>query len=142
LSLVVVLIISIGVFSLRLSVEGMTSGIAFGMLAAATALGSFLANYSYTDEIADYLARTERVCKKAIKAHRKLAADPAIQQRAAALATAASIKTEHAHRGQAAWWQLHALSQRILRRNPGVAGHGPAAEHSEVIGRRFRGDAA
>ncbi|WP_433020530.1 hypothetical protein [Kribbella sp. CA-294648] len=142
LSATIVVIISVGIFSLRLSVEGLTSGIAFGMLAAATALGSFLANYSYTDEIADYLARTERTYAKAIKAHRKLAADPAIRQRAEALAGASSIKAEHAHRGRAAWWQLQALSQRILRRNPGVAGHGTATEQPEVIGRRFRGDAA
>ncbi|WP_432948235.1 hypothetical protein ACQPXM_13165 [Kribbella sp. CA-253562] len=142
LSAAIVLIISVGIFCLRTSVEGITSGIAFGMLAAATALGSFLANYSYADEIAEYLARTERTYAKAIKAHRKLAADPAIQKRAEALAGAASIKAEHAHRGRAAWWQLHALSQRILRRNPGVAGHGTAAEPVEVIGRRFRGDAA
>ncbi|MFI5709009.1 hypothetical protein [Kribbella sp. NPDC051620] len=142
LSGTIVAIISVGIFCLRLSVEGLTSGIAFGMLAAATALGSFLANYSYADEIADYLARTERMCTKAIKAHRKLAADPSIRHRAEALADAASIKTEHTHRGRAAWWQLHALSQRILRRNPGVAGHGVAAEQPEIIGRRFRGDAA
>ncbi len=142
LSATIVVIISVGIFCLRLSVEGMTSGIAFGMLAAATALGSFLANYSYADEIADYLARTERTYTKAIKAHRKLAADPTIRQRAEALAGATSIKAEHLHRGRAAWWQLQALSQRILRRNPGVAGHGPAAEQPEVIGRRFRGDAA
>ncbi|TDD28364.1 hypothetical protein E1218_07540 [Kribbella turkmenica] len=142
LSGAVVAIISVGIFCLRLSVEGLTSGIAFGMLAAATALGSFLANYSYADEIADYLARAERTYAKAIKTHHKLAADPAIQNRAEALATAASIKAEHAHRGRAAWWQLQALSRRILRRNPGVAGHGAADEPAEVIGRRFRGDAA
>ncbi len=142
LSATIIAIISIGIFCLRLSVEGMTSGIAFGMLAAATALGSFLTNYSYADEIADFLARSERACKKAIQAHRKLAADPAIRQRAEALADAASSKTEHTHRGRAAWWQLQSLSQRILRRNPGVAGHGMAAEHPEIIGRRFRGDAA
>ncbi|TDD62043.1 hypothetical protein E1263_05375 [Kribbella antibiotica] len=142
LSGTIVAIISVGIFCLRLSVEGLTSGIAFGMLAAATALGSFLTNYSYADEIADYLARTEGACKKAIQAHRKLAADPSIRRRAEALTAAASIKTEHAHRGRAAWWQLHALSQRILRRNPGVAGHGVAAEQPEIIGRRFRGDAA
>ncbi|WP_133977332.1 hypothetical protein [Kribbella voronezhensis] len=142
LSATIVAIISVGIFCLRLSVEGLTSGIAFGMLAAATALGSFLANYSYADEIADYLARTERTYAKAIKTHSKLAADPAVQKRAEALAGAASIKTEHTHRGRAAWWQLQALSARILRRNPGVAGHGVAAEQPEVIGRRFRGDAA
>lgn len=142
LSGTIVAIISVGIFCLRLSVEGLTSGIAFGMLAAATALGSFLANYSYADEIADYLARAERTYAKTIKAHHKLAADPAIRHRAEALASAASIKTEHTHRGQAAWWQLQALSQRVLRRNPGVAGHGTATEQPEIVGRRFRGDAA
>ncbi len=142
LSVAIVLIVSVGIFSLRLSVEGMTSGIAFGMLAAATALGSFLTTYSYTDDIADYLARTHRVYQKTISTHHKLAAHPAIRQHAAALTEAASIRVEHNHRGRAAWWQLQALSQRILRRNPGVAGHGTPAEAPEVIGRRFRGDAA
>jgi hypothetical protein len=142
MSLTIVLIISIGIFSLRLSVEGMVAGLAFGALAAGTALGSFVSTYSYTDDVADLLATYERRYRKAVKEHTRLASASTVQELAEATAAAKSLTVEHIHRGNAASRRIDALCQRVLRRNPGVLGHGPAAEEPTIIGRRFRGDAA
>ncbi|MFB6718699.1 hypothetical protein ACFCV3_00975 [Kribbella sp. NPDC056345] len=142
LSVTIVLVVSVGIFSLRWTVEGMVSGLAFGALAAATALGSFLSTYSYTDDVADLLATYQKRYDNAVKQHTRLSAERSFRQRATALGQAESVRREHDHRGTAASRHIGALCQRVLRRNPGVMGHGPASEEPTIIGRRLRGDAA
>jgi hypothetical protein len=154
-SLMVVLVIAVGIVSLRLSVEGMASGIAFGGMAAATALGSFVSTYSYADDVSDFLGSLERDYRKTVAEHNKLAASPVFVQQAAAIGMANSLRTEHTHRGEAARWYLIGLSKLTLSRNPGVAGHGVkhsirhgfgssnghyAGSRLLSTGRRLRGD--
>ncbi|MEV8375177.1 hypothetical protein AB0P21_20760 [Kribbella sp. NPDC056861] len=139
ISVAVVVIIAMGIVSLRLSVEGMASGIAFGGMAAATALGSFVSTYSYADDVADLLASLERSLKKAIANYNKLAASPVFVRHAEAIEMAKSLRDEHSHRGEAAKWYLVALSKLALSKNPGVAGHGVGRKPSST-GRRLRGD--
>ncbi|MFD3399861.1 hypothetical protein ACFWUU_04240 [Kribbella sp. NPDC058693] len=139
ISVTVVVIIAMGIVSLRLSVEGLASGIAFGGMAAATALGSFVSTYSYADDVADLLASLERSLRKAIADYDKLASSPVFVRQADAIEMAKSLRVEHTHRGEAAKWYLIALSKHVLSRNPGVAGHGVGPK-SFSTGRRLRGD--
>lgn len=141
-SLTIVLIVTAGIFSLRLAVEGMVAGAAFGALAAATALASFISTYGYTDDVSDLLRTIERNYRKAVREHTKLDGAQATRQLAEASETARSVRAEYAHRGLAARARIKALCQRVLRNNPGVVGHGPVAEEPDVIGRRVRRDAA
>jgi hypothetical protein len=122
------LLVTVGIFTLRLSVEGMVAGLAFGGLAGATVLGSFLAAYSYADEVAEIIATSERRYRKALTRHRKLAAASALRRHATASARAQSLVTEFHLRGRAASRRLASLCQRILGRNGQVMGHGPAAD--------------
>lgn len=139
ISVMVVVIIAMGIVTLRLSVEGMASGIAFGAMAAATALGSFVSTYSYADDVADLLASLERSLKKAIADYDKLASSRVFIHQAEAIEMAKSLRTEHAHRGEAARWYLIALAKHVLTRNTGVAGHGVGPKPLST-GRRLRGD--
>lgn len=138
-SLAVVLLLASGIFILRASTEGSAAGLMFGLLAAATALGSFLLGYSAADEVADLLAATAKRATQAEKRHLKLAASPVFTAQAKAEATARSLREEHRLRGQAAGKRFESLAWRVQRRHPEVFGHGyPAGEQSGVIGRRTR----
>jgi hypothetical protein len=139
ISITVVVIIAMGIVSLRLSVEGLASGIAFGGMAAATALGSFVSTYSYADDVADLLASLERSLRRAIADYDNIASSLAFFQQAEAVEVVKSIRAEQAHRGEAAKWYLIALSKLTLSRNPGVAGHGVGRKPIST-GRRLRGD--
>jgi hypothetical protein len=139
LSLTVVALLAVGIFSLRTGIEGSSSGLTFGLLAAATAIGSLLLGYSAADEVADLLATTAKRVRRAERRHRKLAAATAPNANAEATEAARSIKAEHQLRGQAAAKRVESLSWRVLRNNVQVFGHGyPAGEQGGVIGRRSR----
>lgn len=139
LSLMVVALLGIGIYALRTSIEGSTSGLTFGLLAAATAIGSGLLGYSAADEVADLLATTAKRARRAEKRHLRFASSAALQARAEAAEAARSIQAEYQLRGQAAGKRVESLSHRVLRRNPHVVGHGYATgEQSGVIGRRPR----
>ncbi|WP_330266282.1 hypothetical protein [Streptomyces griseorubiginosus] len=143
-SLVVVALLVVGIFCLRASIEGSASGITFGLLAAATAIGSGLLGYSAADEVADLLAATAKRVQKAERRYLKLAKSSAIRGRTQAEAAERSIRDEYQLRGQAAGKRVESLSWRVQRRNPQVLGHGfPNREQGGVIGRRTRrgGDA-
>lgn len=140
-SLTIVVIVAVAVLSLRLSVEGMTSGLAFGGLAAATALGSFVSTYGYTDDVADLLAATAKCAKKAEKRRAVLARTACFRVQAEADATAMSLRQEYALRGQAAIHHLDALAWQVQANNPQTHGHGLPADRqsaSTAIGRRPR----
>lgn len=138
-SVFVAALLAMAVFALRSSVEGSASGLTYCLIALATALASGLLGYQAADEVADLLATYAKQVKQAERHHRRLAGDKAIRARAQAVEAARSIQAEAALRGQAASKRVESLSFRILRRNPGVAGHGyPTGETSGVIGRRTR----
>jgi hypothetical protein len=139
LSLSVVALLAVGIFSLRSEIEGTDSGVTFGLLAAATAIGSTLLGYSATDEVADLLATTAKRAARAEKRHLKLAQGTPPKVRAEAEETARSLQAEYQLRGQAASRRVESLGWRVQRRNPQVLGHGyPAGEQGGVIGRRAR----
>jgi hypothetical protein len=138
-SLVVVALLAVGIFNLRSSIEGSASGLTFGLLAAATAIGSGLLGYSATDEVADLLAAMAKRAQKAEQRYLKLVKSSAFRDKAQAEEAARSIRDEYQLRGQAAGKRVESLSWRVQRRNPQVFGHGfPAGEQGGVIGRRTR----
>ncbi|MFV2194753.1 hypothetical protein [Nocardiopsis sp. LOL_012] len=139
-SLLVVALLAVGVFLLRGSLEGAASGLTFGCLAAATALGSFLLGYHAADEVADLLSGYKKRASQAEARLRRLAGDRAIRQRAAADAAARSVYAEHAARGQAAAKRVESLNWRIQRNNPQVLGHGFPAHERTGVGRRVRSE--
>lgn len=139
LSLVVVLLLAVGVFALRAAVEGSASGLTFGLLAAATAIGSGLLGYSAADEVADLLATTAKRVRRAEARHRTLAGASTLRIRAEAAEAACSVHAEYEHRGHAASKRMESLSWRVQRRNPQIVGHGqPVGEQTGIVGRRAR----
>lgn len=139
LSLTVVFLLAVAVGALRTSVEGNASGLTFGLLAAATAIGSGLLGYSAADEVADLLATYRKRVAHAEKRHLALSGIKPARRQAEAEETARSIQAEHQLDGQAAGKRLESLSWRVQRRNPQVFGHGfSTGEQSGVIGRRIR----
>ena len=123
---VVVALITTSIYALRASTEGGLAGIAFGCLAAATALASFISSYIHADEVADLLAHYDRRYRQALRVHRDASAAKPIAAFAAASAEADSITSEYEHRGDAAVHKVEACKHRMLRRNPQVVGHGDA----------------
>lgn len=143
LSLLVVGLVGVGIYALRTSIEGDASGLTFGLLAAATAVGSGLVGYASADEVADLLGRYQKRLARAEAAYLKLARSDVLRQQAVAEETARSIHAEHKLLAQAAARFMEFLSWRVQRNNTGVFGHGfPAGESGGLIGRRRRGDAA
>lgn len=139
LSLTVVLLLAVAVGALRSAIEGNSSGLTFGLLVAATAVGSGLLGYSTADEVADLLATYAKRVERAEKRHLALANSAAARRLAEADEAARSLQAEHQLRGQAASRRVESLSWRVQRRNPQVFGHGFATgEQSGVIGRRTR----
>ncbi|WP_125130773.1 hypothetical protein [Microbacterium sp. 10M-3C3] len=130
-------VIACAIFGLRTSIEGALSGIVYGGIALAIAAASWLEQYCYTDAIADQIdaARADYVRER--DELRALAASSPWEAHAKYETEAESIAREHALRGAAAAHHLDALSSAIKRRNPAVAGHGPAAEPT-VIGQTTR----
>ena len=143
LSLTVVSLLGVAIFNLRSSIEGTASGLTFGLLAAATAIGSGLLGYSAADEVADLLATMAKRVARAEKHHLRLSLSTASKMRARADEAVRSLQAEYDLRGQAAGKRVESLSFRVLRRNPQVVGHGyPTGDQSGVIGRRIRRGAA
>jgi hypothetical protein len=128
LSLLVVALIAVGIFALRRGVEGSDAGLTFGLLAAATAIGSGLLSYATRDVVADSLATMEKRVRLAERRYLRLAASSAPRQHAEAQELARSQEIEHELRGQAASKRVESLSARTMSRNPHVFGHGYSAE--------------
>ncbi|SMD14515.1 hypothetical protein [Kibdelosporangium aridum] len=139
LSGVVAALVMVAIFALRSSIEGNEAGLTFGLLAAATAIGSLLLGYSAADEVADFLATAEKRVGQVEKRYLQLASSAAPKRQAEAEEAARSIQAEYQLRGQAAGKRVESLSWRVQRQNPHVLGHGyPVGEQSGVIGRRPR----
>jgi len=136
------LLISTGIFALRSTIDGPLSGLVYGALAAGIAAASFISSYIVTDEIADAIDTAEKDYERALKRQTNLAASAPLKTALEKIAEVESIRREYEVRGQAALLTYEGLKHRVLRRNPGVAGHGPATEPEPVVGRRAREDGA
>ncbi|PPG90708.1 hypothetical protein C5C00_01660 [Rathayibacter rathayi] len=120
--------ITIGIFSLRSSIEGPLAGLIYGGFALAVAAGSFLNTWTYSDEVDDLLSSFEQRYEKELRRSARLSSVWVLVQHTEHSRRAESLRSEHAERGKAAVSSYAALKARILRRNPGVVGHGRAAE--------------
>ncbi|PTL73209.1 hypothetical protein C1I63_10355 [Rathayibacter caricis DSM 15933] len=120
--------ITIGIFGLRSSIEGPLAGLIYGGFALAVAAGSFLNAWAYSDEVDDLLGSFEKRYEKELQRSARLSSARPLVRHAEHARRAESLRTEHAERGKAAVFSYAALKARILRRNPGVVGHGHAAE--------------
>lgn len=128
ISVMIGILIALGIFALRTSVEGSLSGLVFGCLAAAVAAASFLNSWAAADEVADLLDGYRNEFDRATKRHRRFSLDPSIRAFGKANESARSITVEFDARGAAAAKSFEAMKYGVLRRNPGVAGHGEAPE--------------
>lgn len=121
----VIILIALGIFSLRASIEGALAGLVFGALAGATALASVINSYAHADEVADLVAVARRDYQREVRVYRRTGRAKPVIRRAEAAENAVSIETEHWLRGQAAARHIQALKYQSLTANPGVVGHGP-----------------
>jgi hypothetical protein len=122
----ITLLVAVGIFALRASVDGALGGFIFGLLAAAICLASALNSWAYADEVADQIDTVESDYSRELNRHKKLASDPDLRAYNQAAEETRSIKAEFEARGVAAGLRYLALKFRVLRQNPGVFGHGPA----------------
>lgn len=136
-SLTTALLIAFGIFSLRTTVEEVLVGVVFGAIAAAIAIASFVESYMYADEISDAINNTERDYAKALVRHARLAGDQYWSRYEKFAAEAQSLANENLARAEAAQAHVRALKWSVLRRNPGVAGHG-TPEATVKVGRTRR----
>jgi hypothetical protein len=124
---VVTTLVPFGIGMLRTAVDGALFGLVFGLIAVGVSVASFLANYWYTDDVADLLADYDKSYKKATSRLKAVSKDSAIKSEAAALKTAESIKSEHDKRGQGATHEMDALGEVVKQNNGHIFGHGAAA---------------
>lgn len=124
--------IAASIFALRASLEDPLVGLVFGGIAAAIAAASWIESYMYADDISDVLDTTEKDYQRELARHERLAASAPWRIREEAVVEADSIVEEHEKRGEAAEHHLRSLRYGILRRNPHVVGHGPAAEPTAI----------
>lgn len=129
------LAIAAGIFSGRSELEGHLVGLIYGGIAVAVAGASFLESYMYADEIADQIDNASAAYEKELARHERLAGSESWRTSREKSAEATSIVYEHEQRGDAAQHRVRALKWGILRRNPGVVGHGPAPS---AVGRTMR----
>lgn len=122
----IVLLVSVGIFALRSSIEGLIAGLTFGGLAAAIALASFVNSWYHADPVADTIESAQHEAVIADRRHRRLAAGRLMRRAEQAEAQEKSIVAEHTHRGQAAAAHVEANMYRALLASPDVVGHGPA----------------
>lgn len=129
------LLVAVSIFALRDSVDGSPVGLVYGALAAAVALGSCISSWAYADEVADLYASVLAKCERAQTRLLSLAANSKLQQQLEAEESTGSTREEWILRGEAAVEGTKALKYRVLSRNPGTVGHGPAAQ---MVGLRLR----
>ncbi|HEY2643007.1 MAG TPA: hypothetical protein VGI56_04555 [Galbitalea sp.] len=136
-SISVAILIGVAIYALRFSIQGPLVGVVYGCIAVAIAAASFIESYMYADEIADQIENANHDYEKTVARHQELAHDKSWQRHRASAAEAGSIIAEHVERGNAAKYRVRSMKWGILRRNPGIAGHGPGAG-SSVVGRAPR----
>lgn len=133
------LFVMLAILSLRSAIDGAPSGIAFGALAFAVTIASFINSYCHADQVSDLIDDARSHYKKELRAHRRLSAHVLHLVAGRAGERARSVAAEQHHRGEAAGAHIEAKSFDALTASPDVVGHGPAAP---AIGRTFRKDAS
>lgn len=132
------LLISSAIFAGRAELEGTLVGLMYGGIALAVALASFVESYMHADEIAEVIDGAARSYEAEIARHRRLSGARAWREQLEQATRASSVTREHESRGTAARDRVRSLKWGILRRNPGVAGHGPLAPQAMPVGRTDR----
>ena len=123
-SATVALIIAASIFAGRAELDGSLVGFIYGGIAAAVAAASFIESYMYADEIADQLDVASAHYEQELTRHTRLAASAMWRRRHEMIAETVSVTSEHASRGKAAAHHVTAIKWGILRKHPGVVGHG------------------
>lgn len=131
----VAILVSVGVYALRTSVEGTLSGITFGALAAAIATASFINSYDHADVVADAIDNARREYRRSVRSHSRLAGAQVIKRADQATERQRSILAEYDERGKAAASRIESLKFQALLGSPDVVGHGHAATQ---VGRKLR----
>ena len=134
--LVSVVMVGIGILSLRSATDGTGVGIVYGFLATAVALGSWANSYTHADDAAVTLESCERDVVRAAKRQRQEAEGGPLELYGRCIALVTSIKAEYAARGLAAKQRELAAKQKMLEVNPGVAGHGVRQASAGGSGKR------
>ncbi|MDV8022216.1 hypothetical protein [Rhodococcus sp. IEGM 1330] len=137
--LTVGLLVAIAILSLRSAVDSFASGTAFGALAFAVTIASFINSYCHADQVSDLIDDAHAAYKKELRAHRRLPLHVPLLLSGRATDRTRSIHAERHHRGDAAAAHLHGQTYQTLIESPDVVGHGPAAP---AIGRTLRKDPA
>ncbi|MDM2096416.1 hypothetical protein PP348_20290 [Mycobacteroides abscessus] len=122
----IAVLVAVGIFALRTTIEGPLSGITFGALAAAIALASFINSWYHADAVADVIESAHHDAVQADRRHRHLATSHRVRNAEHAASQAKSVVTEYTHRGLAAAAHVEADKYRALLASPDVVGHGPA----------------
>ena len=134
-ALVIALAIAVGIFALRASVEGQTSGFVFGGIAVGIAGASWINSYLHGDPVADKIERARHEYQRELIHHGLLTRAWRLPGAERALEKARLTRQEYAERGEAAAAKVEALKFEALQQNPDIAGHGTAAVD---IGRKPR----
>jgi len=124
--------IAVAIGALRMAIEEPIVGLVFGGIAAAIAAASWMESFMYGDAAADLIDNADADYQREIARHQRLSQAGDWKRREESLKEVDSITREHTQRGVAAAHHLRALKARVLRGNPGVAGHGPAAEATAI----------
>lgn len=126
-SAAVAFIIAASIFAGRAELDGALAGLIYGGIAAAVATASFIESYMYADDIADAIDAASAHYEKELARHTRLAGSIVWRERHQRIAETESVVSEHNARGDAAARRVEATKWGILRRHPGVVGHGAAA---------------
>ena len=114
----------VGIFALRMSIEGVAGGLVFAGLSFAIAGASFINAWVHANPAADLLDAYKAAHETAKAEYMALGAHPVLATEAASVSEAALIEAEHEIRGRAAEQHVEALKWGIIRRHPQIFGHG------------------
>lgn len=114
----------VGIFALRMTIEGLTGGLVFAGLSFAIAGASFINAWVHANPAADLLDAYKAAHATAKAEYQALGAHPILATEAGSTAEAGLIEAEHEIRGRASEQHVEALKWGILRRHPQIFGHG------------------
>lgn len=117
-------LIAASIFAGRAELDGALVGLIYGGIAAAVATASFIESYMHADAISDAIDAACAHYEKELARHTRLAGSTVWRERHQKIAETESIVSEHASRGEAAAHHVAAIKWGILRKHPGVVGHG------------------
>lgn len=135
ITVVAMMCIGIGIFTIRSEAEGMNAAIAFAAFGASMAVASFILNFATADEVADIISYSERSSKRADRKANRAGRTTAIVEHAAAVAQAKVYRLASKHAAEAAAAEIRSQKYRALAANPGVAGHGAKPSSDSIVNR-------